>query len=414
MNEQAAQDSQTYDVVVVGGGPAGATVAHELAGEGRMVLLVDREERIKPCGGAIPPALIRDFAIDESLLVARIRSAQMIAPSERRVDMPIEDGFVGMVDREDFDAWLRERAVAAGAERRRAVFRTFERDPDGTPRLTFAVKEAGRREPETFSIRARCVVGADGARSAVGRQAVKGADKVRCVFAYHEIVDSPRETAAFDPERCDVYYQGRISPDFYGWIFPHGPRTSIGTGTARKGYGLRDAVTRLRATVGMEGCTTIRREGAPIPMKPLKRWDNGRDVVLAGDAAGVVAPASGEGIYYAMVSARRVGEAVLAFLESGDAKALATARRRFMREHGRVFRVLSILQAVWYRSDRQRERFVSICRDRDVQRLTWEAYMNKKLVRHQPFAHLRVFFKDVAHLLGLADGRGRTRQRSSG
>ena len=71
---------------------------------------------------------------------------------------------------------------------------------------------------------------------------------------------------------------------------------------------------------------TIRREGAPIPLKPLKRWDNGRDVVLAGDAAGVVAPASGEGIYYAMVGGRLAAEAVDQFLATGDARALASAR----------------------------------------------------------------------------------------
>jgi geranylgeranyl reductase len=68
---------ETFDVVVVGGGPAGATAAHELAGKGHSVLLLDRAGRIKPCGGAIPPRLIRDYAIPESLLVARATSARM-------------------------------------------------------------------------------------------------------------------------------------------------------------------------------------------------------------------------------------------------------------------------------------------------------------------------------------------------
>jgi len=161
-------------------------------------------------------------------------------------------------------------------------------------------------------------------------------------------------------------------------------------------------VMQLRATAGLAHARTLRREGAPIPMKPLPRWDNGRDVVLAGDAAGVVAPASGEGIYYAMLGGRLAADAVAQLLATGDARALATARRRFMREHGRVFWVLGMMQRFWYCSDKRRERFVSICRDRDVQQLTFDAYMHKRLVRARPLAHVRIFFKDMAHLLGLA------------
>jgi geranylgeranyl reductase len=164
---------------------------------------------------------------------------------------------------------------------------------------------------------------------------------------------------------------------------------------------LRNATSALRDAAGLGGALTVRREGAPIPMKPMKRWDNQRDVLLAGDAAGVVAPASGEGIYYAMVGGRFAADAVQAFLETGRASELAGARKRFMKAHGKVFWVLGIMQKFWYSSDRRRERFVSICRDKDVQKLTWESYMNKKLTRKKPMAHVRIFFKDLAHLLGL-------------
>jgi geranylgeranyl diphosphate/geranylgeranyl-bacteriochlorophyllide a reductase len=394
----------TYDAVVVGGGPAGATAATDLAAAGKRVLLLDKAGRIKPCGGAIPPRLIADFDIPAHLLVARIKSARMIAPSSRTVDMPVGNGFVGMVDRDTFDEFLRERAAAAGAERRTGTFEALERDADGTALVRIRSGRGGSSE----SVRAKLVIGADGARSGVAKACLPGAENMKCVFAYHEVVEAPAaSTDAYDARRCDVFYQGDLSPDFYAWVFPHGATASIGVGSAEKGFSLRAAVERMRRRTGLAGLRTIRTEGAPIPLKPLKRWDNGRDVLVVGDAAGVVAPSSGEGIYYAMTAGRYAAQASLHFLATGRASALRGARRRFMREHGRVFLILGIMQYFWYSSDKRRERFVKICADPDVQQLTWQAYMHKRLVRARPAAHLRIFFKDLGHLLGLAPVAGR-------
>ncbi len=386
----------TWDAVVVGGGPSGAVAAADLARDGLQVLLLDRAGRIKPCGGAIPPILVREFGIPEHLIVARATGARIVAPSEKEADMPIADGgYVGMVDREAFDAWLRERAVSAGATRVDGTFEAVERDPDGVAVVRYQPK--GGDAP--VRVRAKAIIGADGAKSQVARQCVKGWERVKYVFAYHEIVEVPD---GWDGSRCDVYYQGGLSPDFYAWIFPHGRVASVGTGSARKGFGLRPAIGALRRRAGLDGARTVRREGAPIPLRPMRRWDNGRDVVLAGDAAGVVAPASGEGIYYAMLGGRLAAEAVVKLHATGDVRSLRHARKRFMSAHGRVFWILGIMQTFWYSSDKRREKFVAMCRDKDVQRMTWEGYMNKKLARRDPMAHLRIFCKDMAHLLGFA------------
>ncbi len=395
---------ETFDVVVVGGGPAGATAAHEMAKNGHSVLLLDRAGRIKPCGGAIPPRLIKDFAIPDHLLVAKARSARMIAPSNHKVDIPIDNGFVGMVDRADFDEWLRERAARAGAVRRIGTFEKLSRDSDGVSIVHFQGRDLPQRgEGKPVQVRARSIIGADGAKSQVARQSVDCAHDTEYVFAYHEIVKAPAvKPAGYDGSRCDVYYQGVLSPDFYGWVFPHGETLSIGTGSADKGFSLRGAVGQLRQVAGLGEVEVLRREGAPLPMKPLKRWDNGRDVVLAGDAAGVVAPASGEGIYYAMVGGQLAAQAAHQLLVTGDARSLKLARKQFMKLHRTVFTVLGVMQWFWYSSEKRRERFVKICEDRDVQQLTFESYMNKQLTRKKPMAHVRIFFKDMAHLLGMA------------
>ncbi|PQM57049.1 MAG: geranylgeranyl diphosphate reductase [Rhodobacteraceae bacterium] len=386
-----------YDVVIIGGGPSGATAAIELATLNRRVALIDRDGRIKPCGGAVPPRLIKDFEIPDRQIVAKIKTARMISPTARTVDIPIENGYVGMVERENFDEFLRARAKKAGAHRFTGTFLRITRDSQKNLANVVFREKTTRKE---VTLETKLIIGADGARSDVARAEIPGGKTIPYVIAYHEIIEAP-ENGLYDPDRCDVIYNGNISPDFYGWIFPHGKSASVGMGTKENGFDLKAATARIRADSGLDHCRTIRKEGAPIPLKPLEKWDNGKDLVLAGDAAGVVAPSSGEGIYYAMIGGQEAALATHSCLLSENSKDLQLARKRFMSEHKTVFRVLEAMQNAYYKSDDRRERFVSLCKDVDVQRLTFESYMHKKLVTKRPLAHLKIMVKNLLHLSGL-------------
>jgi geranylgeranyl diphosphate/geranylgeranyl-bacteriochlorophyllide a reductase len=392
-----------YDVVVVGGGPSGATAAWDLARAGRRVAFIDRGGRIKPCGGAIPPRLIKDFDIPDDQIVARISTARMISPTQRQVDIPIEGGFVGMVDREHFDEFLRNRAHKAGAHRYTGTYKRIERDGDGT-HVIYRDKASGNE----MSLRATYVIGADGARSDVGRQEVPGGDKIPYVIAYHEIIKAP--AALRD---CRATPAPTIPPAAtWSTTARSRPTSTAGSsrtgnlGLGRHGHGDR----RLRPEEGhgrtARGLGPDRVRDDPQgrradPAAPARQMGQRARRGAGGRCRRRGRALLGRGHLLRDGGGRVAATAAQAALASGRAKDLRLARKLFMREHKQVFKILRMMQDAYYKSDDRRERFVSLCHDVDVQKLTFEAYMNKSLVKARPLAHLKIGIKNLAHLTGL-------------
>jgi geranylgeranyl reductase len=127
--------------------------------------------------------------------------------------------------------------------------------------------------------------------------------------------------------------------------------------------------------------------------------DIGADV-LADQAAegGFVGEAPGEGVYHPMVAGGQAASAGRAFFKSGNPRALRQSRHCIMRANSQVIWILEIMQRFWYHNDRRRERFVVMCQDRDLQKLLWPAFINRRLIYAAPMAYLRMFFKDMRHL----------------
>jgi geranylgeranyl reductase family protein len=294
---------ERFDVAVVGAGPAGSATAMRLARAGAKVALLDRARfpRDKPCGGGLTGRALchAPCAVDPVVehVVDRFRIRLRYGRSfTRRHRQPL----ILMTQRRRLDLHLAEQAAAAGADFR-----------DGA-RVT-AVEEAGTYVDvrlDSGVIRADVLVGADGANGVVARQTELGGGIVRGValeanVAYGDI----------DATRVDgtAVVELGVVPGGYGWVFPKGDHANLGVGGwGGEGPRLRGHLARLAAEHGVAQGALRALRGHRLPMRRLgARPARGR-VLLVGDAAGLVDPLSGDGMYEAFVSARLATEAILA------------------------------------------------------------------------------------------------------
>ncbi|HET6683811.1 MAG TPA: geranylgeranyl reductase family protein [Gaiella sp.] len=326
------------DVLVVGAGPAGSSTAIHLARGGARVLLVDKARfpRDKPCGGGLTGRALKRIPVDPSPVVERdvdrfelrLRYGATFA---RRHSEPL----IRMTQRRRLDAFLVEHAAAAGAEfsDRTKVELTEVGDGGLTARVG------------TVIVHADTLIGADGANGVVARAAGLGDGIVRGVALEGNV---PLERLGRDLERTAVI-ELAVVPGGYGWVFPKGDHANLGVGGwGKEGPRLRDHLDRLARAHGLSLDALTELRGHRLPMRRLGAPAAKGRVLLVGDAAGLVDPLSGDGMYEAFVSARLAADAVLsgdlegyaAMLSSlldGHAAASWAAKRAFDRYPRTVF-----------------------------------------------------------------------------
>jgi geranylgeranyl reductase family protein len=319
-----------YDLIVCGGGPAGAMAAATAAQAGQKVLLLEKERlpRYKTCGGGMPMVagdLVPELAPD-AVVEARTRFMRHTWQFDRPYLFPIDpdpaerETTIWMVQRSRFDHALVERAARLGAEVRDGLaLRTVEQDRTGV-----TVRAASGRTDSALTATAGHLIGADGATGMTARCAHLRR-KRRLAIAVE--VEQPHDWGTGHPDlRPDVLHlEYGCVPHGYAWAFPKGEHLSVGAGIlhgaattaqpqVKVGAMLKEVVFRyldhLRVPYARE---RVRFHAHPIPIWSGKErlHTRGGRILLAGDAAGLVNPLFGDGILHALRSGTLAAQCLL-------------------------------------------------------------------------------------------------------
>ena len=302
---------ERFDVAVIGAGPAGSATAIHLARGGAKVLLIDKAcfPRDKPCGGGLTLRAVRQLPVDPAPVVEHeVDRMEFRLGWQSRFERRGRRGpFVLMTQRRRLDHYLAEQAAAAGAD-----FRDGVKVGD--------VTERGLRV-DGQEVEAELVVGADGANGTTARALGLGGRIVHGV-AYEG--NAPFEERY---RGLAVIELGTI-PGGYGWVFPKGDHVNVGVGGwESEGPRLRGHLAELCRQHGIDesGLESVRGHRLPL-RRPGFVPARGR-ALLVGDAAGLVDPLTGDGMYEAFVSARLAAEAALDVL-AGRAETVETYTER--------------------------------------------------------------------------------------
>lgn len=306
-----------FDVIVVGGGPAGSMAAEAAAKQGARTVILEKDRDIGypvRCGEAVGAIGLKRFIEpDPQWIAATISKVRMRSPDNTKVDFGAEDsGYI--VHRRQFDYALANRASQAGVEiQTRAYVDGLLIEDD----FVRGVKYQYMGEKRQLS--AKIVIAADGVESRVGRMAgLRTATKLKDMDSGYQVSVG---NVDIDQEMIDFYVGSNWAPGGYLWVFPKGNRmANIGlgiNGVHAKTSNAHDMVHSFLADhFPKASILTTVCGGIPIAKTLKKMISNG--VMLTGDAARMVNPVTGGGIITGMLGGQIAGEVAGQLIQSGD------------------------------------------------------------------------------------------------